>query len=182
MTSIKQFLFEQIGQLSVQFPAVRFRYGFDNLGGSHIIEASPEEVFDGSLGDILWDLEIEAATEFPYDLVTFISESSCISLEEVEQEWVGETYKPILHTPTIANRSIVADVILLNTDAFSSLIQLALLGDYTADWNLSASETQFVSGPSVSLIQTKHAGNITVSPEATQETTRCANIQYAMAA
>lgn len=173
--NVKNFLFNKIPGLVEAFPQARFRYGYDVFGDSHIVEINPDCLLDGDLGQAAWNLRVEAARLFPYELVTFVSETSCTALEEVEHEWIGKDYKPVLHTPTMA------DADFLETGTFSDFIQ-PLLGGYSADWDVPNSSATAISGVSVPFSRMEYSGNITISQAETSGAACFGNTRYAIAA
>ena len=120
MTST-DFIKENIQRISKSFPETCFRYGFDNLINTHIVEITPNEHFYtlDSLDEAWIPFSIDFMTMFPKEEIVFIASDSPLALsnysyccnEQSDSKLISEFFEALLlnRIDTIYSNSILIE-------------------------------------------------------------------------
>lgn len=100
----KEYIFKNLRELVARFPQIKFRYQFDELEQTHIVEVTPLEVFEDDQNYKIaeGDLTFEFDRTFSPETVMFVSEHSLTRItnpEKVfrkEDQVVWEFYQDLL--------------------------------------------------------------------------------------
>lgn len=83
MISPIEYIKDNLNQLANLFPSICFKYGYDEIIKSHIIEITPEEEFYNleKLQDKWIEFSVEFMNKFPLEDIVFISSDSTLALD-----------------------------------------------------------------------------------------------------
>lgn len=83
MTS-KEYIKEKLQDLCNNFRNIKVRYEYRNLGNAHIVEVTPQEIYDTDEKYMRFEYEFEEEFErrFPHEEIMFVSENSLIVINK----------------------------------------------------------------------------------------------------
>lgn len=90
----KEFIFKNLRDLVNNFPQITFRYQFDELGQTHIVEVAPLAVYedDPDYKMAEGDLTYEFDRKFSPETIMFVSANSLTGITKAEKVFRTEDY------------------------------------------------------------------------------------------
>ena len=92
--TLKTYIIKMMDELVKTFPTIKVKYIADKFGDSHIIEVTPETVYNDNkkYSEYESNLIFDFIYKFPNEEIVFVTEGSIFNFENSIQELVGSNY------------------------------------------------------------------------------------------